>query len=189
MADPRGHVVLVGDDRVGVRVLEELVELGVEIQAVCSDERAPFARAAEAGGVPIVIGDPQRHQTMHEAGIAHAVACGLLAGADLANLSVALALEELSPQARVVLRLFNSSLAGTVQRLVGDVTVLSAEEIAAPAFVEAALRGSADFGCASATATWPSRKPTATIPTAGSHSLRPIAAAPRPGCSRSTRGE
>lgn len=71
--------------------------------------------------------------------------CGLLSDADLSNLHVALELQELAPRARVVLRLFNTSLAGTLGGLLGDVTVLSATELAAPAFVEAALRGSVGF--------------------------------------------
>jgi hypothetical protein len=46
MSDRRGHVVVVGDDRVGVRVLEELVALGVEVRAVSAGPDTAFARAA-----------------------------------------------------------------------------------------------------------------------------------------------
>jgi Trk K+ transport system NAD-binding subunit len=145
MADRHGHVVVIGDDRVGVRVLEELVALGVAVRAVAFGADSPFARAAGSSRVPLVTGDPEHAETLREAGIADASACALLANSDLANLHVALALEELAPDARVVLRLFNASLAAAVRRLVGSVTVLSAEEIAAPTFVEAALRGTADF--------------------------------------------
>src|SRR5215218_1949603 len=49
------------------------------------------------------------------------------------------------PQARVVMRLFNTSLTGPVRGMLGDVAVLSSTELAAPAFVEAALRGSVGF--------------------------------------------
>ena len=145
MSDRRGHVVVVGDDRVGVRVLEELVALGVEVRAVSAGPDTSFARAAGAAEVPLVVGDPQSSRVLQEAGVAEARACGLVANADLTNLHVALALEELAPQSRVALRLFNTALGRMVHGLVGNVTVLSAEEIAAPTFVEAALRGSADF--------------------------------------------
>ena len=145
MSDRRGHVVVVGDDRVGVRVLEELVALGVEVRAVSAGPDTAFARAAGAAEVPLVVGDPQSSRVLQEVGVAEARACGLVANSDLTNLHVALALEELAPQSRVALRLFNTALGRMVHGLVDNVTVLSAEEIAAPTFVEAALRGSADF--------------------------------------------
>ncbi len=145
MTVSNGYVVVVGDDRVGVRVLEDLVALGVDVRGVCPNADAPFALAARAARVALVIGDPESESTLLEAGVGGARACGLVGNADLVNLHVALELEELAPAARVVVRLFNTSLAVAVRRLVGDVTVLSAEEIAAPAFVQAALRGSADF--------------------------------------------
>lgn len=140
-----GHVVVVGDDRVGARVLEQLVALDVPVRAVAVTGDAPLARAARAARVPLVVGDPEEPESLRRAGIADARACGLLAADDLANLHAALALEELAPRSAIVLRLLNTSLVGAVRRLIGNATVLSAEEIAAPAFVEAALRGSADF--------------------------------------------
>ena len=128
-----------------MRVLEELLELGMAVVAVCARDVGPFAQAAQAMPVTLVVGDPESEQTLRAADVDGAHACALLASGDLANLHVALELEELAPQARVVMRLFNTSLAGPVRELVGDVVVLSASELAAPAFVEAALRGSADF--------------------------------------------
>lgn len=145
MSERRGHVVVVGDDRVGVRVLEELVALGVDVRAVSADADTAFGRAATTAEVPLVVGDPQSMRVLEQAGVGDARACGLVAKADLTNLHVALELEELAPEARVVLRLFNTALGRMMQGLVGNVTVMSAEEIAAPTFVEAALRGSADF--------------------------------------------
>jgi Trk K+ transport system NAD-binding subunit len=142
---PGGRVVLVGNDGLGVRVLQELRELGVPTTAVCAQLEAPYSRAARAAGIPLVVGDPEHEDTLREAGVDGASVWGLLGDADLANLHVALELQELAPQARVVLRLFNTSLAGALGGLLGDVTVLSATELAAPAFVEAALRGSVGF--------------------------------------------
>ena len=140
-----GRVVLVGDDGLGVLVLEELHGLGVAVTAVCARDDSPFARAARSASAPLVVVDPEHEATLWEAGVEGASACVLLVDADLANLHVALELQELAPQARIVLRLFNSSLASAMRSLVGDVTVLSSSELAVPAFVEAALRGRAGF--------------------------------------------
>jgi Trk K+ transport system NAD-binding subunit len=135
----------VGDDGLGVRVLEELLELGIDVVAVCARDEGQFAQAAQSMPVALVVGDLKSEGTLREANVEGARACALLTGGDLGNLHVALQLEELASQARVVMRVFNTSLAGPVRQLLGDVVVMSASELAAPAFVEAALRGSADF--------------------------------------------
>ena len=126
-------------------MLQVLCELGVAVSTVCARPDAPFARAAQEARVPLVVCDPEQEDTLREAGMERASVSGLLGNADLANLHVALELQELAPRARVVMRLFNTSLAGAIHGLLGDVAVLSATELAAPAFVEAALRGSVGF--------------------------------------------
>ncbi len=100
---PGGHVVLVGDDDLGVRVLQELRELGVTVTAVCAQPDAPFARAARGAEVTLVVGDPEHEDTLREAGVEGASTCGLLANADLANVHTALELQELAPRARLPL--------------------------------------------------------------------------------------
>ena len=144
-SSPGGLVIVLGDDGLGVRVLQELRELGIAVTAFCTRPEAPFARAAQAAQVPLVVGDPENVDTLRDAGVEEASVCVLLGDADLINLHVALELQELAPRARVVMRLFNTSLTGAVRDLLGDVTVLSSTELAAPAFVEAALRGSVGF--------------------------------------------
>ena len=79
---------------------------------------------------PLVVGEPEHEDTLREAGVEGALACGLLIEADLANLHVALELQQLAPQARIVVRLFNTSLASAMRSLVREVTVLSTTELA-----------------------------------------------------------
>jgi voltage-gated potassium channel Kch len=104
-----------------------------------------FARAARSASAPLVVGDPEHEKKMRGAGVEGTSACGVLDNADLVNLHVALELQELALQAKIVLRLFNTSLASAIRSLVGNVTVLSPTELAVPAFIEATLRGSAAF--------------------------------------------
>jgi TrkA-N domain len=170
---PGSRVILLGDDGLGVRVLQELRELGIAVTAVCTRPEAPFSQAAQAAQVPLFIGDPENVDTLREAGVGEASVCGLLGDADLINLHVALELQELAPRARVVMRLFNTSLTGAVRDMLGDVAVLSSTELAAPAFVEAALRGSVGFELRAGTGTSPCKRLTASIPTSGWRSRRP----------------
>jgi Trk K+ transport system NAD-binding subunit len=93
---PGGCVILVGDDGLGVRVIQELRELGIAVTAVCTRPEAPYARAAQAAQVPLVVGDPENVDTLRETGVGEASVCGLFGDADLINLHVALELQELA---------------------------------------------------------------------------------------------
>jgi hypothetical protein len=57
---------------------------------------------------------------------------------DIVNFHLALAARELKPELRLVVRLFNLELGAQAERLLGC-RALSASQLAAPAFVEAAL--------------------------------------------------
>src|SRR6476661_6903979 len=57
---------------------------------------------------------------------------------DIVNFHLALAARELQPELRLVVRLFNLELGAQAERLLGCRS-LSASQLAAPAFVEAAL--------------------------------------------------
>lgn len=96
---------MVGDDGLGVRVLEKLHGLDVAVTAVCAQDDSSFARAARSAEAPLGVGEPEHEETLREAGMEGALACGLLIDADLANLHVALELQQLAPQARIVVRL------------------------------------------------------------------------------------
>ncbi len=71
-------------------------------------------------------------------------AIGLLDDGDLGNLDAALLAAECAPDTRVVVRLFDFALAAGVKLLLGGRgVVLSATEVAAPAFLQSALSGNA----------------------------------------------
>jgi Trk K+ transport system NAD-binding subunit len=137
-----GAVLLAGDDGVPVRVREELAGAGVATVSICSSPEAPAARTATAAGARVVLGDPTVLDTWEAAGIATAQAIGLLGPDDLTNLNAALLVAEHTHDARIVVRLFSSDLAQGIERMLGGRgTVLSETEVAAPAFLRAALSG------------------------------------------------
>ncbi|HEY4094129.1 MAG TPA: potassium channel family protein, partial [Baekduia sp.] len=135
-------VLLAGDDGVPVRVREELAGAGVQTVSICSSPDAPAARTATAAGARVVLGDPTVLDTWEAAGLATAQAIGLLGPDDLTNLNAALLVAEHTSDARIVVRLFSSDLAQGIERMLGGRgTVLSETEVAAPAFLRAALSG------------------------------------------------
>ena len=76
------------------------------------------------------------------AGLKDARAVGLLGADDLENLSAALLVAEGAADVLLVVRMFSTDLAGGIGRVLGDrATVISETEVAAPAFLQAALSG------------------------------------------------
>lgn len=137
-----GPVLLAGDDGLSVRVREELAAVDVPSVTVTSGTGTLAARTAQAAGAEIVVGDPTDPETWERAGIAEARAVGLLGPSDVGNLHAALLVEELHPEATVVVRMFQADHDGGIEDLLGDRgRVLSDAQVAAPAFVHAALSG------------------------------------------------
>jgi hypothetical protein len=73
------------------------------------------------------------------AGIERARAAVILGHDDVQALRVALVVDELAPGLRIVIEMTNPQLGTRLTELVGNCTLLSGAELAAPAFVAAAL--------------------------------------------------
>lgn len=137
-----GPVVLAGDDGLAVRVREELEGMGVAAVTVSSSPATLAARAAEAAGSRVVVGDPTEASTWREAGISDATAVGLLGPTDVGNLHAALLVVELLPVGPVVVRMFQADHDGGIAGLLGERgRILSDAQVAAPAFLHAAISG------------------------------------------------
>src|ERR1700754_1742588 len=131
-------VLLAGDDGVPLRVREELAGAGVPTVSLCASGEALAARGAER----LVAGDWTAPEAWLRADVRSAAAVGLLGPDDLANLNAALLVAELNAECRIVVRLFAADLAGGVARMLGGRgVVLSDTQVAAPAFLQAALSG------------------------------------------------
>lgn len=137
-----GVVLLAGDDGLAVRVREELVALGTHTVSICSHAEALAAREATAAGAKVVIGATTRADTWHRAGVERSAAVGLLGAGDVDNLHAALLVEELHDDGPVVLRMFQRDADNGIQGLLGPRgRILSDAQLAAPAFLHAALSG------------------------------------------------
>jgi Trk K+ transport system NAD-binding subunit len=125
-----------------MRVREELAGAGVDVVVVCSRPDCSAALAATAAGTRLVIGNAGEADVWERAGLRDARAVGLLGADDLQNLSAALLVAEETPGTQLVVRMFSAELAGGISRVLGErATVMSETEVAAPAFLQAALSG------------------------------------------------
>jgi Trk K+ transport system NAD-binding subunit len=138
-----GHVVVVGLGAVGARVVERLAATGTDVVVIERNENNRYAAQVRAGGVPIIFADATLPQTLERVQLAGARAVAVLTSDDLVNLETGLAIRDQLgdrvPHVPVVLRLFDRTLAATVERNFGLGQARSTAALAAPWFVGAAL--------------------------------------------------
>nr|BFE67420.1 hypothetical protein GCM10020092_007210 [Actinoplanes digitatis] len=109
------HVVVVGLGSVGTRVLRQLNDLGVDVVAIDRRADARGSKAAQQLGVPFIVGDAAREETLRAASIATSRALVVVSTDDVTNLQAALNARAVRPDLRVVLRLFDDDFAQRVQ--------------------------------------------------------------------------
>jgi hypothetical protein len=110
-----GHIIVCGDDPLGLRIIEQLRAAGREVAIVDSSD-----------GLPV-------------AGIANATALICADDDDALNLEIALLARQLNPDVRVVARLANGVLREAVAIGNGPGAILDVADLAAPSVVEACL--------------------------------------------------
>ncbi|GIF11150.1 potassium channel family protein [Actinoplanes teichomyceticus] len=142
--DTRLHLVVCGADALVWTLAEELANSRHRIRlTVITPHRirpdVPDLKVLEDRGVALRQADRLDERTFRDAGLAGAAALALVMPDDMVNLHAALCAREVEEKLRVVVRMFNTGLGGSVSRIFPDYVVLSDAEMAAPAFVAAAL--------------------------------------------------
>ena len=133
------HIVLVGLGNVGTRVLRQLTDLGVDVVAIDKVADARGAKAAEQLGVPLIVGDASREETLRAASIDTCKALVVVSTDDAVNLQAALHARGARDDMRVVLRLFDDDFARRVQAAFNINISRSVSRLCAPAFAAAML--------------------------------------------------
>jgi Trk K+ transport system NAD-binding subunit len=133
----RNHIVVVGAGRVGVRIIKGLILLREPVVAIERLADSPFLDELRDLNIPIVQGDGRQSKVLKEAGVPVAQSIILASDDDLTNLDAALTSRDLNPNIRVVLRLFDDTLAEKFAS-VFNMPAISTSRVAAPAFIAAA---------------------------------------------------
>lgn len=142
--DTRPHLVVCGADPLVFTLAEELANAGQGVRLtviVPPDLRADVPDFAELRGRGVRVLEAARldERTFREAGLSGATALALVMPDDMVNLHAALCARAVEDDLLLVIRMFNTGLGYAVRRLFADCAVLSDAEMAAPAFVAAAL--------------------------------------------------
>jgi Trk K+ transport system NAD-binding subunit len=132
-----GHTIVVGLGNVGYRVADT-VGLADQVVVIERDLGTEFVEAARQR-IALVPGDGRMNETLRRAHASSARSVVAVTGDDATNLAIGLAARQLSPDARLVIRIFDADFAEKVRHSMGFQAVLSGSAIAAPTFVGAAL--------------------------------------------------
>ena len=132
----RNHVVLCGMGRVGYRIAQQLLAEKEQVVAIEKDGESMFVEEMQDLGVPVLIGEARLKKNLLLANLEEARAVILATNDDLTNLDAALTAREIKPDIRVVLRLFDETLASKVASQF-HMPVISTSQVSAPAFVAA----------------------------------------------------
>ena len=137
----RDHLIVCGDDALALRMVEELAgRYGEQVTVILpSAARGHGRRISQLPGVRIIERADLDHQAFLDAGLPSARALALLRQDDLGNFHAALRAQELNPDLRLVLAIFNTGLGERIRAFFTDCAVLSEASMAAPSFVAAAL--------------------------------------------------
>jgi voltage-gated potassium channel len=132
----RNHIIVVGVGKVGVQVVKGLIQLREAVVAIERQTDSSFLDEIQDLRVPVITGDARLTATLQKAGVAKAKAIVLATDDDLANLDSALTARDLNPKVRVVMRLFDDTLATKVGGAF-HLPAISPSRVAAPAFIAA----------------------------------------------------
>jgi Trk K+ transport system NAD-binding subunit len=138
---PIRHFVVCGDSPLAYRLITQLREqYDGHVTAIVPATSSVWAdRIAAMPWVDVVASDRLDIAAFEAARLASADALALVSQDDGGNIDAALVAQELNPDLRIVVRMFNYSLGERISALLNNCAVLSAAAIAAPAFVAAAL--------------------------------------------------
>jgi Trk K+ transport system NAD-binding subunit len=134
-----GHVIVVGLGNVGTAVTGQLHDLGFDVACVDNNPDAQGIPMARQMGLPVVIGDAFRAQTLRAAGLDTCIALVSVTSSDIVNLETALNARTLRDDVRIVLRLTDDDLAERLQKTISNTVSRSVPYLAAPAFAAAML--------------------------------------------------
>ncbi len=135
----QNHVILCGLGQVGYRVATELQRFDTQFTVVELDSSSPFVSPITEQGIPVIFEDARKTDVLIKAGLERASAVIACTDNDLANVEIALDAREVRPDVRVVLRLFDQTLASKIVNSFDIEAAFSASALAAPAFAAAAV--------------------------------------------------
>ncbi len=149
-----GHHILCGLGGVGVKILEQFRDIGIEQVAIECDPNSRYLGAARNQKIPFLIGDASVPDTLKAANIHKAASLLAVTSNDTVNLEIAIIAKSLAPRLPVLVRVHDPKFARQIQTVFDFDMVMSPTELAAPAFSAAAIGGRVFGNCLTSNGLW-----------------------------------
>jgi Trk K+ transport system NAD-binding subunit len=133
----RNHFIVIGVGKVGYQVIRQLLELRETVVAIEMASGSPLLGELFDKGVPVIQGNARSASVLEQAGVRKARSVIITTSDDLTNLDAAITARDLNATAKIVIRLFDETLATKVAGAFSMPTI-STSQVAAPAFIAAA---------------------------------------------------
>jgi Trk K+ transport system NAD-binding subunit len=133
----RNHFIVIGVGKVGYQVIKQLLELRETVVAIEMASGSPLLGELFDKGVPVIQGNARSASVLDQAGVRQARSVIITTSDDLTNLDAAITARDLNATAKIVIRLFDETLATKVAGAFSMPTI-STSQVAAPAFIAAA---------------------------------------------------
>jgi Trk K+ transport system NAD-binding subunit len=135
----RNHVIIMGVGHVGLRVARTLVGMGFEVVGIDIKVKPDVDGELSRLGVPLIVEDGRSAATLDKAGLRHAQAFIACTANDHTNLEAIMRARDLNPNVRIVARMWDGQFSNQLKRFMGVQAVMSASDLAAPAFAGSAV--------------------------------------------------
>jgi voltage-gated potassium channel Kch len=136
----KDHVIICGLGRVGHIVVEKLRKNGVKVVVIEENEHNPFLDTARTLGAKVIIGDAVMEKNLEDASIKKAAALMALTNEDTRNMEIGLNARTMNPPLRLILRIFDKSVAEELKEKFGINSALSTSDIAAETMTKDILK-------------------------------------------------
>lgn len=133
------HIIVCGLGRLGLRVVRELVSLDEDMVGIEYKEKSPSFTEVRSYNIPILVGDARNAEMLEKAGLMRAKAIIICTNDDLMNLQMTARIRERNKSIRIIMRMFDDEFARSMADRFDISAVLSASQLAAPAFAGAAI--------------------------------------------------
>jgi voltage-gated potassium channel len=112
------HVIVCGYGRIGREIAEQLLREGVSMVVIELDPE--LQAAAESRGIPVMLADATRDETLRQAGILRCRSLVAALSSDAANVYVVLSARAIAPECRLIARCDNEEAARKLRQAGAD---------------------------------------------------------------------
>ncbi|RYY81970.1 MAG: hypothetical protein EOO15_23685, partial [Chitinophagaceae bacterium] len=131
----KDHIILCGLGRLGYFIAIELFQRGEKFIVIEMNESVPHIDYLRNHGVPVYIGNARLPRVLRDTGTADAKAVISVIDNDLGNLEIGLNARSLRPGLRIILRVFDDTMAEVLKEKLDIYLSLSTSSVAEDVFI------------------------------------------------------